>query len=90
MTSKVQLLGGSSEVVYVTPREETQCPKRSEMCIGWNSTTQPNNVTTGLTIRIIQSMIKDKTQLVTSTASVLLSHPVFQQTEQNHRQLMIE
>ena len=91
MTSKVQLLGGSSEVEYVTPQEETQCPKRSEMCIGWNSTTQPNNVTTGLTIRIMQSMIK--TQLVINTASVLLSHhhcTVFQQTEHNHRQSMIE
>ena len=93
MTSKVQLLGGNPEVVYVTPQEETQGPKRSEMCIGWNSTTQPNNVTTGLTIRITQSMINDKTQLVINNASVLLSHhycTVFQQTEHNHRLSMIE
>ena len=79
MTSKVQLLEGSSEVVYVTPQEETQCPKRSEMCIGWSSTTQPNNVTTGLTIRITQSTINDKTQLVINTASACptLSPPLY-------------
>ena len=89
MTNKVQLLGGNSKVVHVTPQEETQCPKRSEMCIGWSSTTQLNNVTTGLIIRITQSMINDNTQVVPNTASVLLSHQhctVFQQTEHNHRQ----
>ena len=69
MTNKVELVGNDSE--EVNPEEETQPTQRSEMCIGWNNTTQPNNITTGVTIRITQSMTNDKAQLVTNTAPIL-------------------
>ena len=38
--------------------------KRSVICIGWNSITQPYNNTTGVTIRITQSLTSEKAQLV--------------------------
>ena len=73
MLSKAELLSDNSKKV-VTAQEETQPMKRSEMCIGWNNTTQPNNIITGVTIRITQSMTNDKTQLVTNTAPPILNN----------------
>ena len=73
MLSKAEPFGDNSEEV-VTAQEETQPMKRSEMCIGWNNTTQPNNITTGVTIRITQSMTNDKTQLVINTAPPILNN----------------
>ena len=67
MTSEVELVGDNAE--EVTPEEETEPTQRSEMCIGWNNTTQPNNITTGIIIRITQSMTNDKTQLVTNCSN---------------------
>ena len=72
----MELVGNNSEVM--TPQEETQSSKRSEICIGWNSNTQIYNITTGITIRILQSLTSDKAQLVTNNTksnSILLMVP---------------
>lgn len=60
----MELVGNNSEVM--TPQEETQSSEISEMCTGWNSTVQIYNITTGITIRILQSLTSDKAQLVTN------------------------
>ena len=78
----MELVGNNSEVM--TPQEETQSNKISEICIGWNSNTQFYNITTGITVRILQSLTSDKAQLVTNNTtsnSILLMVPHNQQLQ---------
>ena len=70
MSSQMDQLGEYYSPEAVTPQEETNSStKKSEMCIVWNNVTQPVNITTGVTIKIVQPMTNNKAQLVTITIS---------------------